>query len=222
VWLFPDKATAKLLGEAPRAGRAPASGLGRGLADIYTQVFAPVGYERWWNRPVTLDIPRLAVLTVLAVVVIAAWRLARPAPRRPWAAVALAGAWPGLVSLPLFGLGLVDVYRLGLIACFGFALAAAAAAHALEALDRRLPVIAGLVVVAWLAPLALDAADEWGPHGFYYEMSLSLTRRGEDWLAVFAPRGRARFWAQHGAREHVLEAWRRIDPERREGTGGER
>ena len=50
VWLFPDKAAAKVFAEAPRAGRAPASGLGRVLADVYTQVFAPVGYERWWNR----------------------------------------------------------------------------------------------------------------------------------------------------------------------------
>jgi hypothetical protein len=50
-------------------------------------------------------------------------------------------------------------------------------------------------------------------------MSISLTRRGEDWLAVFAPRGRARFWAEHGAREHVMEAWRLIDPEHRDATG---
>ena len=225
VYLFPDKVVARLFSEtapAARAARDPVSGLGRGLADIYTQVFAPVGYERWWNRSVPLDGARLAVLAMLAVLVIVAWRLARSPSRRPWAVVALAAAWPGLVSLPLFGLGLVDVYRLGLLSCFGFALAAAAAADALEARDRRRLVIAALVVVGWLAPLAMDAADEWGPDGFYYEMSLSLTRRGEDWLAVFAPRGRARFWAQHGAREHVIEAWRRIDPERGDGTGGER
>jgi hypothetical protein len=216
VYLFPDKATAKLLAEAPRAGRAPASGIGRGLADIYTQVFAPAGYERWWNRTVPLDPARLAVLAVLAVVVLLAWRFSRAAPRHPWAAVALSAAWPGLVSLPLFGLGLVDVYRLGLLPCFAFAIAAAAACHALERRNERLLLIAVLAVVVALAPLALAAADAWGPGGFYYEMSLSLTRRGEDWLAVFAPRGRARFWAQHEAREHVIEAWRRIDPERRE------
>jgi hypothetical protein len=116
----------------------------------------------------------------------------------------------------LFGLGLVDVYRLGLLPAFAFALAAAAAGHALEKRDPRLLLVAVLVVAVWLAPLALAAADAWGPGGFYYEMSLSLTRRGEDWLAVFAPRGRARFWAQHEAREHVLDAWKRIDPERRE------
>ena len=94
--------------------------------------------------------------------------------------------------------------------------AAAAGGHALEKRDARLLLVAVLVVAVWLAPLALAAAEAWGPGGFYYEMSLSLTRRGEDWLAVFAPRGRARFWAQHEAREHVLEAWKRIDPERRE------
>jgi hypothetical protein len=216
VYLFPDKATAKLLAEAPRAGRAPASGIGRGLADIYTQVFAPVGYERWWNRTVTLEPARLAVLAAVAVGVFLAWRYSKAAPRHPWAAVALCAAWPGLVSFPLFGLGLVDVYRLGLLPCFAFAVAAAAAGHALERRNGRLLLIPVLVVVVALAPLALAAADGWAPGGFYYEMSLSLTRRGEDWLAVFAPRGRARFWAQHEAREHVLEAWRRIDPERRE------
>jgi hypothetical protein len=216
VYLFPDKATAKLLAEAPRAGRAPASGIGRGLADIYTQVFAPVGYERWWSRTVILEPARLAVLAAVAVLVFLAWRFARTAPRQPWAAVALSVAWPGLVSVPLFGLGLVDVYRLGLLPCFAFAIAAAAAGHALERRNGRLLLIPVLVVVVALAPLALAAADAWAPGGFYYEMSLSLTRRGEDWLAVFAPRGRARFWAQHEAREHVLEAWRRIDPERRE------
>jgi len=215
VWLFPDKATAKLFAEAPRAGRAPASGLGRGLADIYTQVFAPLGYERWWNRTVPVDLVRVLVLAVVAVLLFAAWRFTRSAPRHPWAAVALCAAWPGLVSVPLFGLGLVDVYRLGLLPAFAFGLAAAAAGHALEKRDARLLLVGLLVVVVWLAPLALAAADAWGPGGFYYEMSLSLTRRGEDWLAVFAPRGRARFWAQHAAREHVLEAWKRIDPERR-------
>jgi len=216
VWLFPDKATAKLLGEAPRAGRAPASGIGQGLADIYTQVFAPLGYERWWNRAVPVDPVRGVVLAVVAILVLVAWHFRRSAARHPWAAVALSAAWPGLVSLPLFGLGLVDVYRLGLLPAFAFAIAAAAVGHALEKRSARLLPIAALVVMTWLAPLALAAADAWGPGGFYYEMSLSLTRRGEDWLAVFAPRGRARFWAQHEAREHVLEAWRRIDPERRE------
>jgi hypothetical protein len=216
VYLFPDKATAKLLAEAPRAGRAPASGLGRGLADIYTQVFAPLGYERWWNRSVPVDPVRVVALVVVAVLLFVAWRFRRSAPRHLWAAVALSAAWPGLVSLPLFGLGLVDVYRLGLLPAFAFAVAAGAGGHALEKRRARLFPIAAVVVMTWLAPLALAAAAAWGPGGFYYEMSLSLTRRGEDWLAVFAPRGRARFWAQHEAREHVLEAWRRIDPERRE------
>ena len=123
------------------------------------------------------------------------------------------------MSLPLFGLGLVDVYRLGLLPCFAFALAAAAAGARAREARRRLLLVAVLVVVVWLAPLALEAADEWGPGGFYYEMSLSLTRRGEDWLAVFAPRGRARFWAQHEAREHVLEAWK---AHRSEGGGAGR
>jgi hypothetical protein len=224
VYLFPDKVVARLFSDtapAARAARDPISGLGRGLADIYTQVFAPIGYERWWNRSVPLDVARLAVLALLAVLVILAWRLARNRSRPPWPVAALAAVWPGLVSLPLFGLGLLDVYRLGLLACFGFATFAAAAAHALEARDRRWLGIAALVVVAGLAPLALEAADEWGPDGFYYEMSLSLTRRGEDWLAVFAPRGRDRFWAQHGAREHVLEARRRIDTDGGDAAGGE-
>jgi hypothetical protein len=164
-----------------------------------------------------VDPVRVLALAVVAVLLFAAWRFRRSAPpRHPWAAVALSAAWPGLVSVPLFGLGLVDVYRLGLLPSFAFAVAAAAAGHALEKHGARLLLVAVLVVGVWLAPLALAAADAWGPGGFYYEMSLSLTRRGEDWLAVFAPRGRARFWAQHAAREHVLEAWKRIDPERRE------
>ena len=44
VYLFPDKATAKLLAEAPRAGALRLRD-GRGLADIFTQVFAPIGYD---------------------------------------------------------------------------------------------------------------------------------------------------------------------------------
>ena len=219
VYLFPDKATAKLFAEAPRGGRAPASGVGRGLLDIYTQVFAPLGYEPWWNRALPVDPARVAILAVLALVAVLAWRFAREASRLPWAAVALSAAWPGLVSLPLFGLGLVDVYRLGLLPCFGFAVAAAAVGHAVERRQARWILAPALAIVVWLAPLALAAADAWGPGGFYYEMSLSLTRRGEDWLAVFAPRGRARFWAQHEAREHVFDAWKRIDPEHAVSTG---
>lgn len=219
VYLFPDKATAKLFAEAPRTGRAPASGIGRGVVDIYTQVFAPMGYETWWNRLVPVDPARAAILAVLAVLGLLAWRFARDKSGLPWAAAALSAAWPGLVSLPLFGLGLVDVYRLGLLPCFAFAVAAAAAGHALERRHARLILAAALALVVWLAPMALEAADAWGPGGFYYEMSLSLTRRGQDWLAVFAPRGRGLFWAQHGAREHVYDAWKRIDPEHAVGTG---
>jgi hypothetical protein len=115
--------------------------------------------------------------------------------------------------VPLFGIGLVDAYRLGFLLCFAFAVAAGAAGHALERRHVRLLLVAALAVVVWLAPRALAAADAWGPGGFYYEMSLSLTRRGEDWLAVFAPRGRARFWAEYEAREHILEAWKLIDPD---------
>ncbi|HEV7502513.1 MAG TPA: hypothetical protein VGQ33_20995, partial [Vicinamibacteria bacterium] len=215
VFLFPDKAAAKVFADAASAPRTSVSGLGRGLVDIYTQVFAPLGYPQWWDRLVPLDPVRVAAVAALAMVALIGWRWTRNVPRQSWAAAGLAAAWPALVSMPLFGLGLVDVYRLGLLPCFGFAIAAAAAGHALEKRDRRLPAVAALAVVLWLGPLALDAADAWGPGGFYYEMSLSLTRRGEDWLAVFAPRGRARFWAEYGAREHLLDAWRRIDPERR-------
>jgi hypothetical protein len=225
AYLFPDKVVARLFSAAApaaRAARDPVSGLGRGLADIYTQVFAPAGYERWWNRTAPLDLSRMAALGVAVILLLLAWWLTRRAAGWPWGAVALAGAWPALVSAPLFGLGLVDVYRLGLLSCFGLAVLAAAATHALETRDRRLVAVAALVVVGWLAPVALEAADEWGPGGFYYEMSLSLTRRGEDWLAVFAPRGRERFWAQHGAREHVLEAWKRVDRDPGESAAGER
>jgi len=212
VYLFPDKVLAKLY-PAPRPAREPGIGLLRGIADIYTQVFAPLGYERWWNRTVPVDPVRVTVLAALAILLFVGWRIAGKGTRHPWAAAALSAAWPGLVCVPLFGIGLVDAYRLGFLLCFAFAVAAAAAGHALERRHARLLPVAALAVVVWLAPRALAAADAWGPGGFYYEMSLSLTRRGEDWLAVFAPRGRARFWAEYEAREHILEAWRRIDPD---------
>ena len=212
VYLFPDKVLAKLY-PAPRPAREPGIGLLRGIADIYTQVFAPLGYERWWNRTVPVDPVRVTVLAALAILLFVGWRVAGKGTRHPWAAAALSVAWPGLVCVPLFGIGLVDAYRLGFLLCFAFAVAAAAAGHALERRHARLLPVAALAVVVWLAPRALAAADAWGPGGFYYEMSLSLTRRGEDWLAVFAPRGRARFWAEYEAREHILEAWRRIDPD---------
>jgi hypothetical protein len=214
VWLFPDKAQAKIFADAPRAaGGAASSRLGLGLVDIYTQVFLPMGYERWWNRAAAVSLGPVLILASFAVVVLLAWRLARDRSPALWAAAALAAAWPGLVSIPLFGLGLVDVYRLGLLPSLGFALAAAAAGCSVEKRVGRAFVLAALVIVSWMAPLAVEAADEWGPGGFYYEMSLSLTRRGEDWLAVFAPRGRARFWAEHDAREHVLGAWKVISPD---------
>ena len=221
VYLFPDKALAKLFPE-PRRANEPGIGLARSIADIYTQVFAPLGYERWWNRVAPVAPVRFGVVVAVALLVFLAWRLVRNRSRHPWAAAALSVAWPGLVCLPLFGIGLVDAYRLGFLLCFAFAVAAAAAGHALEKRNARLILVAAVVVLVWLAPLALEAADEWGPGGFYYEMSLSLTRRGEDWLAVFAPRGRAQFWAEYEAREHVLEAWKLIDPERAEGTTPER
>ncbi|MGE0453473.1 MAG: hypothetical protein AB7O37_00135 [Vicinamibacteria bacterium] len=210
IRLFPLKAAERLFGEggAPAADRLDA--IVSGLASILGSLVWPVGYERWWRE--RLDAWSLPVLVAcLAAAPLLALLLGRcPScrERTAFAAAALAVAWPILVALPLFGIDLVDVYRLGRFPSFGFALVVAAVAHHLEHSRPRFVAALGLAVSLWLAPLALEAARAWGPGGFYYEMSLSLTRKAPDWVPNFAPRPRERFEHQWAAREHQLAAER--------------
>jgi len=210
IRLFPQKAAERLLGDgsAPSAGRLDA--IVSGLASILGSVVWPVGYERWWRE--RLDSWSLAaLLACLVAAPLLAWLLRRcPSCRegKAFGASALAVAWPIVVALPLFGIDLVDVYRLGRFPSFGFALLAGALAHHLEHVGARLVAALALVLSLWLAPLGLETARAWGPGGFYYEMSLSLTRKAPDWVPNFAPRPRERFERQWAAREHQLAAER--------------
>jgi hypothetical protein len=187
-------------------------GLLRGLAGVVASITWPAGYEAWWKS--RLDAPGAATLLACAAFpLLALWLRRCPRCRDGGtAAVAALGVlWSVLVAMPLFGIRLVDFYRLGFMPCFAFALVAGALAHHLEhgASWRALP-LAG-VLVAWLAPLALDTAEEWGPNGFYYEMSLTLERRLPDWETGLSPLALERYRRQLAASDHLREAGDRLD-----------
>lgn len=214
VYLFPEVAGGRVFGGGPAPPPGDASpGLLRGLAEAMASVAWPVGYEKWWKMRLDPLSPA-TLLACAAIPLVALWlrRCSACGRRSAGAAAAFSVVWVPLVSLPLFGIRLVDLYRLGFMPAFAFALAAAAVFAHLEHGGAWRPVPLFGVLVAWLAPLALGTAAQWGPGGFYYEMSLTLERRlGGQWVTGLSPLALDLYTHQLAASDHVLAAGERLD-----------
>ncbi len=214
IWwirLFPEVAGYRLFGGAARPAAEAWPGLLHGLTGVAASVAWPSDYETWWKTRLDARLAwRILGCAALPLLAVRLRRCARCG-GAPAAAAALAAAWPLLVALPLFGIRLVDHYRLGFIPGFAIALVAGALAHHLEHARDWRPIPLGLVLVAWLAPLSLQTAQEWGPGGFYYEMSLTLERRLPDWRTGLSPLALGLYERQLAASDHLQEAADRLE-----------
>lgn len=205
--LFPEVAGHRLFGGAPGPSDDPVLRLLRGLLGVAASVTRPLGYEAWWKARLAEDW-RVHLVACAVFPLLLLWLRRCPSCLRGSAAAAAAFgvAWAPVVALPMFGIRLLDLYRLGFLPCFAFALVAGAVAHHLEHGGARRPAALALALVVWLAPLALDTAEEWGPGGFYYEMSLTLERRLPDWPVGLSPLALGLYERQLAASDHEQQA----------------
>jgi hypothetical protein len=216
IFLFPTVAGIRVFGGAARpAAAGPAFLLPRRLVELLSSIAWPLGYQAWWSERLH-DWTPANWAGAIAFPLLIVWLYRCPQCRQAPAGVAsrLALAWPLVVALPLFGVRLLDFYRLGLLPCFSIALLAGAVARHLEHGGERRPLLLAAALAAWLAPLTLETAREWGPGGFYYEMSLDLEREGPEWQADLSPTARTRFLSQLGLRDHLRDVGERLATER--------
>jgi hypothetical protein len=116
------------------------------------------------------------------------------------------------VTLPLFGIRFLDLYRLGFLPAFAFALFVAALFSHLEHGGTWRPVVLIGILVAWLAPLALATAAQWGPGGFYYELILTSKQRlGAPWRDGLSPTALEQFQRQISASDHARAVGQPLD-----------
>ncbi len=171
IHLLPTKASLKHEGLIPLAPR------------LLIPVFFPSSYERWWHGDRSSWL--LLGAMILALVGIG-WLLRRHHDPRPARTFALAVAWPLLTMGPIFGLRPPDVYRLGFLIAFAFALALAAIVAALEERGFAPLILVGALAL-WFAPLARESVAAWGPGGFQYGQILRWNLANPDWDQQLSP-----------------------------------
>jgi hypothetical protein len=199
VHLFPRVAGNRLF--VSRPGWDASHQVLRGLVETGASLAWPAGYGAWWDASFeTIGAVTLVAFTALPLIALWLRRCSTCGRGRAGAAAALAVAWFPLVTLPLFGIRFLDVYRLGFMPAFAFALVVAAVfSHLGHGGAGRDVALVGVLVV-WLAPVALDTAAEWGPGGFYYELILTTKRRlGAPWRDGLSPRALEQFEDQVSA-----------------------
>ncbi|HLA79092.1 MAG TPA: hypothetical protein VJU18_16055 [Vicinamibacteria bacterium] len=180
IHLLPTKASLKLEGAIQQ------------VPHLLLPIFFPSSYERWWHA----EPASWLLLGPLVLAMVGTWLLLRrhhdPRPARSFA---LAAAWPILTIGPIFGLRPPDVYRLGFLIAFAFALALAAMVAALEA-RRFAPVILMGALALGFAPLARDSVAVWGPGGFQYSQIIRWNLMNPDWDQQLSPEMRRVFKKQ--------------------------
>jgi hypothetical protein len=121
----------------------------------------------------------------------------------------LGACWPLFTYLPLLPLrGDRDVYRLGLLMAFGFALLWSAALGQLWARRPRLAPLAIAVLAFWFGWAAIRSSQAWGPGGFAMTAGTRWKLGNEGWLAGFPPEVRDLFARQAVDFVHRTEEWR--------------
>jgi hypothetical protein len=162
------------------------------LPRLLIPVFAPTAYERWWNEDPGGWILLVALLLAIAGLAGVAWKRGDTGRAR---LIALALSWPLFTMIPVFGLRPPDVYRLGFLICFAFALLVAAVAALFEA-RRWLPLAMAAVIAVWYVPLARSSVAVWGPGGFQYSLIIRWNQQVEGWDGQLSPEMRQVFRKQ--------------------------
>lgn len=204
VALFPSKAVSSAVVGAGGA-TAILSDRGTTLMGILVPEFAPPTYQDWvsasvWTHPIRL----LLLAAIVGATAVALRRRSRPA-----RLVALGLVWPLATFVPLLPLrGDRDVYRVGLIMAFGFAIAWAAAWAALEVRSPRLAAVAAGVLALWFGSAAIASSQAWGPGGVAMTSGTRWKIGNESWLASLTPEMRDLFARQNADFAHRTEPWR--------------
>jgi hypothetical protein len=198
IQLFPEKARlgATLSTELPTAETAAS----HPLAVLYPAIFLPPDYGSWWREMAT-GFPPLYLAAGLLV-----WPLLYFAARRrsPGSigsrAVLFGGLWPAVTILPLLALsGGVDLFRLGLLAAFGFGLSAAAVGHR----SAWFAVLAPVALAPWLGRSAISSCEAWGPGGFMMTLGTRWKAESVDWQDSIDPEMKRLFLEQIHERTHA-------------------
>jgi hypothetical protein len=191
------------------------------LPSLYGPVFVPTDSESW--RAASLD-ESLLYLVAGALVAPTVWYLLRRARRTSEARWACVGAlWPLVTVLPALGVRQLDLFRLGLLVCFAFALLWGALVTVVEVRSRVLPAVLAAVLAVWFVPLSLRTAAAWGPGGYFTSLLPSWkAHHGALWWDSLTPEMKALFnravedevhllhWA-HGAPSNLLDEERESD-----------
>jgi hypothetical protein len=162
------------------------------LPRLLIPVFAPTAYERWWNEDPGGWSLLVALLLAIAGLAGVAWKRGDTGRAR---LIALALSWPLFTMIPVFGLRPPDVYRLGFLICFAFALLVATVAAVFEA-RRWLPLGLAAAIAVWFVPLARSSVAVWGPGGFQYSLIIRWNQQVEGWDGQLSPEMRQVFRKQ--------------------------
>ncbi len=210
--LFPhrlDAAGGGLVWKGFDSGRA-ADWLGV-VPGLYAPVFIPVDGPDWRMNARTWSPLYFGAGLLLAPFIW--WLLGRVTGQVQVRRVALLGmAWPIATIGPALGIRQVDIFRLGLLVCLGFALAwGALVTHGGER-HRLAWVLGSCALLLWTSPLALKTAADWGPGGYYKSLLWNWrTHNGEKWWNSLTPEMRSLFYAELG-RESQIKSWAAVMP----------
>jgi hypothetical protein len=203
LWLslFGSKAASTLALVRARADALGPPGLLLLVPALLAPIFVPVPYAYWKQRSHDWTFLAAGALAgPVAALLVRRWGTGRPG------RVALLGlAWPFVTIAPVLGLrGDVDLYRLGLLPAFGFALLCAAAFAALEQRERlRIALALAVVVLLVTARAAQLTVAEWGPESWLAGASARWKRNDPTWMGSISPQMRRLFLAQVERREHA-------------------
>jgi hypothetical protein len=139
------------------------------LPALYTPVFLPTDYPRWWSTslaawpPLYLAAGMLATPAILLV-------LARRKERQLAGVVWVGLLWPLVTIAPYLGSNTVDLFRFGLLVALGSGLVFGSFFSFLARHASRLSLIPVAILALLLAPRAIASAAVWGPGGRYYSL----------------------------------------------------
>jgi len=160
-------------------------------------VFFPVRYAEW---NAGRDHDGSAVWILLAAVgllAVGAGFLSSRGRSRAARVLLLGMIWPAVALCPLLALrgGMPDVYRNGLLACFGAGLVVAALVSGIGR-RRWARVLLAVALAAFLTPRAVNSSQAWSPRGFKYQQWLQWLTASPTWLPTLTPEMQQRFLMQ--------------------------
>ena len=205
VWttLFPEKATeggrrllvtrAEALTPREAVGLAPS---------LLAPVFLPRAYAAW--RAEEGGQPAWFLAGGVALPIALGLALAGRGSGHERRLLAVALVWPFVTVAPVLALkGGLDLYRLGLLVCFAFAIAWAALLSRLERRSTGLALTAAVGLAGWFGAVSIAAGQAWGPGGFSMNAGTAWKLRDDAWYRSISPEMKRLFLDQAERVRHV-------------------